>query len=65
MAHDGTRTLTILQINDTHGYLEPHQEMFRKGDRLEHRVVGGYARIKGYFEQVVRIRTGEQDEAAV
>ena len=52
MAHDGTRTLTILQINDTHGYLEPHQEMFRKGDRLEHRVVGGYARIKGYFEQV-------------
>ena len=24
----GKNNLTILQINDTHGYLEEHQEMF-------------------------------------
>ena len=24
----GNKRLTILQINDTHGYLEEHQEMF-------------------------------------
>lgn len=42
------RTVTLLQINDTHGYLEEHQELF--GD--DHRVVGGYARIKSYFDSV-------------
>lgn len=47
------RELTILQINDTHGYLDPHQEMFREGGgELSHRLVGGYAKISGLFAAV-------------
>lgn len=45
-------TLTILQINDTHGYLEEHQEMFWDAGKLRHRKLGGYAKIAGYFKQV-------------
>ncbi|NUQ71139.1 MAG: bifunctional metallophosphatase/5'-nucleotidase, partial [Chthonomonadales bacterium] len=46
------RELTILQMNDTHGYLNAHQELFRMGDRCLHRVVGGYAKLSGLFKQV-------------
>jgi len=44
--------LTILQINDTHGYLEEHQEMFWDGGTARHQVIGGFARISGYFKKV-------------
>ncbi|MCW4011384.1 MAG: bifunctional metallophosphatase/5'-nucleotidase [Candidatus Bathyarchaeota archaeon] len=37
--------LTILQINDLHGYMEPHQEIFWSGDHPEFRETGGLARI--------------------
>jgi 2',3'-cyclic-nucleotide 2'-phosphodiesterase (5'-nucleotidase family) len=47
-----TRSLTILQINDTHGYLQEHQELFWAGSGKRHAVAGGYARIKSYFDQV-------------
>lgn len=47
-----TGKLTILQINDTHGYLEEHQEIFWEGRRARHRVVGGFARISGYFKRI-------------
>jgi 2',3'-cyclic-nucleotide 2'-phosphodiesterase (5'-nucleotidase family) len=40
-----SRSLTILQINDLHGYLEPHQEIFWSGDHPEFRETGGLARI--------------------
>jgi 2',3'-cyclic-nucleotide 2'-phosphodiesterase (5'-nucleotidase family) len=46
------RELTIVQINDTHGYLDAHQEMFRNGSGFSHRVVGGYAKISGLLKQV-------------
>jgi sulfur-oxidizing protein SoxB len=46
------RQLTILQINDTHGYLDAHQEMFWEGAGLSHRVAGGYAKIGGLFDAV-------------
>lgn len=46
------RELTILQINDTHGYLDAHQELFWEGDGVGHRVVGGYAKISGLFNTV-------------
>jgi sulfur-oxidizing protein SoxB len=37
--------LTILQINDTHAYLEPHQECFPAPGGLVYRQAGGFARI--------------------
>lgn len=47
-----TKKLTILQINDTHGYLEEHQEMFWDGGGgVRHEKIGGYARISGYFNR--------------
>ncbi len=50
--------LTILQINDTHGYLEPHPELFWQGDQAEYRTAGGYARLRTIFQQVRRERDG-------
>ncbi len=44
--------ITILQINDTHGYLEPHRELFWEGNRAVYRTTGGYARILTIFNQV-------------
>lgn len=46
------RELTILQINDTHGYLNAHQELFWAGNQCLHRVIGGYAKISGLFQKV-------------
>ena len=45
------RRLTLLQINDTHGYLEPHPEHFWEGDEAVYREAGGYARIATIFEK--------------
>ncbi len=52
--------LTILQINDTHGYLEEHQEMFWDAGEKRHAKTGGYAKISGYFKKVLE----EVDRAA-
>jgi 2',3'-cyclic-nucleotide 2'-phosphodiesterase (5'-nucleotidase family) len=51
-----TGKLTILQINDTHGYLEKHQEMFWDAGKARHEKIGGFAKISGYFNQVRRER---------
>lgn len=45
-------TITLLQMNDTHAYLEPHPEFFWNGARAEYRMAGGYARISGLFRQI-------------
>ncbi len=37
--------ITILQVNDVHGYLAPHPEIFWHGDRPVIREAGGYARL--------------------
>ncbi len=50
----GAGKLTILQINDTHAYLEEHQELFWDAGRARHELVGGFPRISGYFERVRR-----------
>ena len=50
--------LTILQMNDTHGYLEPHPELFWQGDTAEYRRSGGYARLLTIFKQVRQERNG-------
>ncbi|RKD61451.1 MULTISPECIES: bifunctional metallophosphatase/5'-nucleotidase [unclassified Rhizobium] len=47
-----TRRLTILQINDTHGYLEPHPELVWHGRTPSFPTLGGYARIASLFKAV-------------
>ena len=42
------KNLTILQINDTHGYLESHPELFHgAGEVPEVRTAGGFAHSDG------------------
>ena len=53
------RKLTILQINDLHGYLEPHPEAFRAQGRFKYKTCGGLARIASIFKQVRAERPGE------
>lgn len=45
-------SLTLLQINDTHGYLEPHPELVWQGAEASYPTLGGYARIAGLLRQV-------------
>jgi S-sulfosulfanyl-L-cysteine sulfohydrolase len=52
------RRITLLQINDTHGYLEPHPELFWAGAQAEHRTAGGYARLLTIFTSVRQERNG-------
>lgn len=52
------RTITLLQINDTHGYLEPHRELFWAGAQAEYRIAGGYARLLTIFSRVRQERNG-------
>lgn len=44
--------VTIVQLNDTHGYLEPHPELFWSGARAAFRSAGGYGRIAGLLQQI-------------
>ncbi|MCL4515290.1 MAG: bifunctional metallophosphatase/5'-nucleotidase [Firmicutes bacterium] len=46
------RNLTIVQTNDTHAYLDLHQELFWKGDHAVYRPAGGYARIAALLNQI-------------
>ncbi|MEN6330143.1 MAG: bifunctional metallophosphatase/5'-nucleotidase [Methanobacteriaceae archaeon] len=46
------KNLTLLQLNDSHGYLELHQELFWKGDQPHHMRVGGYARLKTLMDTI-------------
>ncbi|MEA2070120.1 MAG: bifunctional metallophosphatase/5'-nucleotidase [Asgard group archaeon] len=46
------QNLTILQMNDLHGYITSHQEYFWKGDSQIYEEVGGLAKIAGYFKMV-------------
>lgn len=55
------RTITLLQINDTHGYLEPHPELFWTGAQPEYRTAGGFARLLTIFKRVRQ----ERDDAVV
>lgn len=46
------RRLTFLQINDLHGYIEPHPELVREGGESRFTTLGGLARIATLFQQV-------------
>jgi 2',3'-cyclic-nucleotide 2'-phosphodiesterase (5'-nucleotidase family) len=46
------KSLTIVQMNDTHAYFDIHQEMFWQGDHAVYRQAGGYARIATIVKQI-------------
>ncbi|MFO7742301.1 MAG: bifunctional metallophosphatase/5'-nucleotidase [Anaerolineae bacterium] len=50
--------LTILQMNDSHGYLDLHQELFWAGDHAEYRKTGGHGRIAALLKEIRRERPG-------
>lgn len=52
------RKITLLQINDLHGYIEPHPEVFRGRGRFSYQTCGGLARIATVFRQVRAERPG-------
>lgn len=45
-------TLTLVQMNDSHAYFEPHQELFLGGNPPDYRMAGGYARISTLLNQI-------------
>lgn len=54
----GIKQLTILQVNDSHGYLDLHQELFWAGDHAEYRKAGGYGRIAALIRGIRRENLG-------
>ncbi len=44
--------ITIVQINDSHGYLRPHDEIFFQDGKEIFKEAGGYARIAGLFDRI-------------
>lgn len=52
------KELTIVQMNDTHGYIEEHWEHFYEGNHSVHLRAGGYPRIKNYVDSLAK----EKDE---
>lgn len=44
--------LTIVQVNDTHGYLKPHPELFWEGRGVRYEILGGYAHIAGLLRDI-------------
>lgn len=53
------QNITILQINDVHGYLEEHWETFYEGGEVSFKKTGGYARIASYVKQVRQETNGK------
>jgi 2',3'-cyclic-nucleotide 2'-phosphodiesterase (5'-nucleotidase family) len=45
-------SLTIIQLNDSHAYLDLHQEMFWKGGQAVYRPAGGFARIATIVKKI-------------
>ena len=50
------KQFTILQMNDSHGYLEEHFEHFFSGSESKFVKVGGYAGIKFYVDMVRKLK---------
>lgn len=51
-----TRSITLVQINDVHGYLEHHPEVYWGPRGLEYGTAGGYARIARLVDDIRRER---------
>jgi 2',3'-cyclic-nucleotide 2'-phosphodiesterase (5'-nucleotidase family) len=46
------QNLTIIQLNDSHGYLELHNELFYQGSRHIFHQAGGFPRISGLIKNI-------------
>ncbi|MFW5988283.1 MAG: hypothetical protein ACOCQA_02455 [bacterium] len=46
------KNLTLMQLNDTHAYLESHQKLFWNGKYAMYKEVGGYARIAALIKDI-------------
>lgn len=46
------KELTIVQMNDTHGYVDEHYEYIWNGSEEKFEMVGGYPRIKEHVENI-------------
>lgn len=53
------RSLTILQLNDLHGYVRPHPELVRPDGTWTLTELGGLARIAGLFDHVRQEKGGD------
>lgn len=53
-----TEQLTILQMNDSHGYLDLHPELFWARGRAMYRKVGGYGRVAALMDAIRRENPG-------
>lgn len=51
--------LTLVQLNDSHGYLELHDELFYRGDHAEYRKAGGFSRISTVINQLRKAKDGK------
>jgi sulfur-oxidizing protein SoxB len=58
---EGGKTITIIQMNDSHAYFDLHQEMFWQGDRAVNRPAGGYARIATIVKQIWKESRGSSN----
>lgn len=47
-----SKDFTIIQLNDSHGYLEEHWEHFFQGGRSTFKKVGGFDKIAGFVDKV-------------
>ncbi|RIK53373.1 MAG: bifunctional metallophosphatase/5'-nucleotidase [Chloroflexi bacterium] len=52
------QSLTIVQVNDSHSYLEPHPELFWGAHGADYRIAGGYARLATVINQIRQDRPG-------
>lgn len=53
-----TERLTILQMNDSHGYLDLHEELFWAGDHAEYRKAGGHGRVAALLDTIRKENPG-------
>lgn len=44
--------ISIAYLNDVHGYLQPHQEIFFEGSERKTKMAGGYSRIYSLIEEI-------------
>lgn len=49
---ENKKSLTVIQLNDSHAYFDLHQELFRQGSHTVYRPVGGYARIATLVREI-------------
>jgi S-sulfosulfanyl-L-cysteine sulfohydrolase len=49
--------LTILEMNDSHGYLDIHQGLFCDVNHAKYELNGGYSRIATIFNEIKKERS--------